>query len=512
MSRTRRLLRREITYSFAKEEEVNILHQLSYYDKQNRFFSHLNHHQRWIKNIVAHHLNLSSPDACHVSNVESWLHGSFNVCIPVTVCTRSAKQVILRLPLPYRVGEEFMPGNGDEKVRCEAGTYAWLQENCPDVPIPGLYGFGLSTGETFTCLENLPLLYKWFHSIRRRVFAWLGYPTPSRYVPHPPKREQGVHFNYLLLEYIEPSRGSMLSDTWTDHQHDIRLRTNLFHGLARILLSISRIPIPRIGSFLIDHKGFLILANRPLSIGIQQLENGHIPTGMHRDCTYSTVDSYVADVLTFHDNRFRYQPNAVNDLGDCVFQLSSLSAMRTISKTFFQRELRRGPFVFSLTDMHQSNIFVDADWNITCLVDLEWACSLPIEMIRPPHWLTSMGVDELVLSEYDKLRTEFMDALNAEEQEMAEKPNSPLLSDVMSKTWATGTFWYTLALSSPSGLFTIFKQHIRPLFCTEYIEEFNLIMPFLWDRNVGRIASHKLSDKKEYDRQLQQEFGVESPV
>lgn len=148
MPRTRQLLRSEITYISAKEKEVNILHQLSYYDKQTRFFSYLNDHQGWIKNVVAHHLNLISPDSCQVSDVENWLHGSFNVCIPVTVTIRSAKRVILRLPLPYRIGEDFMPGNGDEKARCEAGTYAWLQENCPDVPIPELYGFGLSTGET----------------------------------------------------------------------------------------------------------------------------------------------------------------------------------------------------------------------------------------------------------------------------------------------------------------------------------------------------------------------------
>lgn len=304
----------------------------------------------------------------------------------------------------------------------------------------------------------------------------------------------------------------MLSDTWTDSQHDIKLRTNLYFGLSRILLSISRIPIPRIGSFIIDNKGFLVLENRPLSIEIQQLENEKIPTGISRDYTYSTVDSYVTDVLTLHDNRFRYQPNAVNNIGDCVFQLSSLSAMRTISKSFFQRKFRRGPFVFSLTDVHQSNIFVDADWNITCLLDLEWACSLPIEMIRPPHWLTNGGVDELIPSEYDKLRTEFMDALKTEEKAMVEskKHSLPLLSDIMDTTWTAGTFWYTLALSSPSGLFTIFQQHIRPLFCTDYLEEFNLIMPFLWEINIGRIASHKLSEKKVYDRKLQQEFDAEA--
>ncbi|KAL4779926.1 hypothetical protein BJX76DRAFT_65047 [Aspergillus varians] len=96
MPRTRQLLRRQITYASAKEEEVNILHQLGYYDKQIEFFSYLNNHQGWIKNIIAHHLHLNSPELCHVSNVKDWLHGSFNVCIPVTISTRNTKRVILR--------------------------------------------------------------------------------------------------------------------------------------------------------------------------------------------------------------------------------------------------------------------------------------------------------------------------------------------------------------------------------------------------------------------------------
>lgn len=89
----------------------------------------------------------------------------------------------------------------------------------------------------------------------------------------------------------------------------------------------------------------------------------------------STVGSYTVDMLSFHDSRFRSQPNAVDDLEDCGYQLSALSAMRIIFPSFFQREFRCGPFSFMLTDLHQSNIFVDAEWNITYLVDLEWACS-----------------------------------------------------------------------------------------------------------------------------------------
>jgi hypothetical protein len=31
---------------------------------------------------------------------------------------------------------------------------------------------------------------------------------------------------------------------------------------------------------------------------------------------------------------------------------------------------------------HRSNIFVDSNWHIKYIIDLEWACSLPIEIMR----------------------------------------------------------------------------------------------------------------------------------
>lgn len=149
--------RGEITYSTAKAEEVNILHRLRYPAEEVKFFNHINNKRSWTKAVVAHHLNLRSPTLCQVADVKSWYHGSFNVCIPVTISPWEGKEqpgqrVLIRFPLPYRVGEAFRPGNGDEKIRCEAGAYAYLQENCPEVPIPQLYGFATSDGETVSFL------------------------------------------------------------------------------------------------------------------------------------------------------------------------------------------------------------------------------------------------------------------------------------------------------------------------------------------------------------------------
>lgn len=160
MPRTLRLLREDITYSKAQREEVNILRRLTYFNRQQEFFDRLSDNRDWIKAIIAHHLCVPSTASCHVADLRDWLHGSFNVCIPVSVDdwqdrAQSGARVLLRFPLPYRVGEDFRPGNADEKIRCEAGTYAWLQENCPDIPIPRLYGFATSDGETLR--HSLPI-------------------------------------------------------------------------------------------------------------------------------------------------------------------------------------------------------------------------------------------------------------------------------------------------------------------------------------------------------------------
>ncbi|EEH32993.2 hypothetical protein PAAG_04046 [Paracoccidioides lutzii Pb01] len=521
MPRTRRLLREEITYSSAKGREVNILLRLGYYDQQTRFFNQLNDNRDWIKSVVAHHLGLGvrSVDSCRVAEVEDWFHGSFNVCVPVTIEEETRKRkkqqrsrhVLLRLPLPYRIGEAFRPGNGDEKVRCEAGTYAWLQENCPDVPIPHMYGFAMSTGETFTRLEHLPFISRCFQSIRRRLLSWLRFPVPSYYIRHQGGAHNAIGAGYLVIEYIEKTQGRMLSSTWFEkNQHDVKLRTNFFRDLSRILLSMSRIPLPQIGSFIIDDDGFLHLANRPLSVEIAELENDEIPTHIPREYTYSTTDSYIVDTLAFHDSRLKNQPNAVKSLGDTISQMAALTAMRSTFPIFFQRDLRRGPFIFHFTDLHQSNILVDEDWHITCLIDLEWACSHPIEMIAPPYWLSGKRMDEVDPDNYDEARKEFMNILAAEEEtqmrDSVVKNTMPQLSKVMSRSWNTGTFWYTLALSSPPGLHNFFYDRIKPIFFKHSDDDFISIMLFYWAKDGPLLAYRKVSDKEKYDIHLQQEF------
>ena len=146
------LLRGSITLADALQKDDNILLELSYPEKRLNFYLDLYQRRSVIEALVAHHLRLPL-QACKTAEVKEWIHGSFNVCIPVDIILVGrhhslAKKVIIRIPLPYKLGESCHPGNAEEKLRCEVATYAWIQQNCPTVPIPRLLGFGFPGGHS----------------------------------------------------------------------------------------------------------------------------------------------------------------------------------------------------------------------------------------------------------------------------------------------------------------------------------------------------------------------------
>lgn len=260
--------------------------------------------------------------------------------------------------------------------------------------------------------------------LRRCLLKWLRYQIPAPYVRHQTREQAALGTPYILIEYIDPSRGKMLSETWEDGRHGPKLRTNLFHGLSRIILDLARTPLPRIGSFILDGEGCLSLSNRPLTLEVQQLENEHIPVDISRDVTHSTVDSYINNILAVHESRLCNQPNGVNSVEDGFYQTSALMVMRSVWPCLFRRDLRRGPFFLNFTDLSQTNIFVDDRWDIKGLIDLEWACSHPVEMIHPPHWLTDEAIDLITKDDYGSLHKEFMHVFAEEEAQI--KPLIPL--------------------------------------------------------------------------------------
>lgn len=145
------LLRGTTTFANALEEEENMLIRLSYPNLRFNFYAWLYKRRNEFEAIVSHHLNLGDGETCRLAEPKEWRHGSFNLCIPVYTDNwrkHPGRRVLLRIPLPYKVGESKHPGNADEKLRTEAATFIWIQENCPSIPIPFLWGFGFHDGKS----------------------------------------------------------------------------------------------------------------------------------------------------------------------------------------------------------------------------------------------------------------------------------------------------------------------------------------------------------------------------
>jgi hypothetical protein len=66
--------------------------------------------------------------------------------------------------MPHALAESAYPGTIDEKIGCEVATYAWIEDNCPTIPIPHLWGFTFSDGRTVS-RQLLPTLTTLVHIV-----------------------------------------------------------------------------------------------------------------------------------------------------------------------------------------------------------------------------------------------------------------------------------------------------------------------------------------------------------
>lgn len=492
-----------ISLEDALEDDDNILHRLDYPEKKKEFWSYLLSHKNDVEELVCFHLCAKH---CQVADEAHWLFGSYNVCIPVYVDPPSEQAVLVRIPLPFKIGETFNPGNMDEKLRCEVATYIWIRENCPTVPIPSLYGFAFPNGLTFAEVSSVSFLSRLQWRIRRTINSLLGFPTACPYIGL--RRPNPLRTGYMIISLVK--NGQMLSNSWATYLlEDNSRRQTLFRDLANIIITLNRTRLPQIGSLTLSDNGVISVTNRPLTLRLQTFENEGIPT-IPRASTYQAVEPYILDLLQCHDNRIYYQPNAIHSTNDGQEQFAALTMMRGLLHQFVSRRYRDGPFVLTLTDLHPSNIFVDEDWHITSLIDLEWACSFPIELQTPPYWLSGRPIDDIEhgehLQTFDKIINEFIDTFEEQEKRL-QGPNA-FQAQIMRQCWGSGSFWYFQAAHSPKGLLSVFNEHIQRKFCEEHCTQrvFDRIVSPYWCVGAEDFIRKKVEEEKEYKDRLRKRF------
>lgn len=66
------------------------------------------------------------------------------------------KRVLFRIPPPYNVIQSIHPSNADEKLRTEAATFVWIQENCSNIPILSCEELDILMGKVYvSCYDHV---------------------------------------------------------------------------------------------------------------------------------------------------------------------------------------------------------------------------------------------------------------------------------------------------------------------------------------------------------------------
>jgi hypothetical protein len=283
---------------------------------------------------------------------------------------------------------------------------------------------------------------------------------------------------------------------------------NLCRAISRIMLSLASKAQPCIGSLRFNDDGSSTLTNRPLFCTNSILESEGAPRTVNR--TYTTSGSFIDDMLRFREEVFRAQPNAANDEDDCHLQMLHMILLRLLKPQFVDSH-SEGPFVLQFTDFHASNIFVDDEWNIVALIDLEFVCALPPSMMAVPHWLSVDAIDDINdrIDAFGRMHEAFMDNFRAEETSFSHE-HKIRLSPSIQEAWTTYSCWFYRCLTSIDGMAYCMEDHLYEKFnCKPSPDEerrWAKIMSSFWSSDSKTFVEQKLRDKAKYDKDMARHF------
>jgi hypothetical protein len=341
------------------------------------------------------------------------VRGSFNAIFPAFF--DDGRAAALRVAL---AGVNAFP---DEKVRVEVATMRYI-EKMTSIPVPHVYHWG-------TAAEN-PL--------------GLGAFMIIDYIPH-----EGSVASVLG----SPAAGE--DEQYLDPNIPKDKLERMYKQLANIMLELSKLEMPRIGSLQCRGEDDFFVGSRPLTLDMNELvKRGGIPPSIlpPETATYSTSQEWYEALADMHVAHLTFQRNnAVESVDDCrdkfvarhlfrqAVRHGELLSLKKEGKGASQKKEKKDrasckekeTFRLWLEDLRPHNILVDADLNIVGVIDWEWAYFAPAQFAYdPPYWLLLERPefwDGTVLEwrdEFSRVLDVFCEALRSleEEQESKKQP------------------------------------------------------------------------------------------
>lgn len=288
----------------------------------------------------------------------------------------------------------------EEKIRYEVATMRYVATNTT-IPVPHIHYHG-------TAHENP---------------TGLGPFIIMDYIEH--------HQN-MSRELLDPKRAADESPILDPNISEKKLEL-LYGQMANILLQLSTLKFPRIGSLVEEEGGNCIsVKRRPLIVNMNDIiVHTSAPASILPSQAYGSADEWYTALADMHMAQLAFQQNdAVSDEDDARDKYTARQLFRNLATEKrllpnLSTSADEGFRLFS-EDFRPANVLLDKDLRVVGVIDWEFAYAAPAQFsFDPPWWLLLEepewwpGGYRTWMEAYEpRLRT-FLRVMEAEEEKMA---------------------------------------------------------------------------------------------
>ncbi|KAJ5704465.1 hypothetical protein N7447_004382 [Penicillium robsamsonii] len=362
--------------------------------------------------------------------------GSYNISLRMKYENYA---VVIRLCQP---GAVFFP---EEKVANEVAMMRFLTDQT-SIPVPFILDSGTKKESP---LELSPFIMMEYIEHKTNMYDALN-------TPGCPKKERGI----------------------LDPNIDDNTLESLYGQLAGVLLQLSKISFPRIGSLTQVDDFTWEVSRRPLSMNMNELVRlGSLPRSKLPDTIFSTTSCYFEALADLNIEHLVHQRNdAVESADDCRRKFVARQLFRKLAreKRLSDLPFEQGPFKIWCDDLRPGNVLLHENMQIAGVVDWEFTYAAPVEFSHAPPWWLLIEKPELWPNGMDnwenvfnhRLKT-FLRAMKSREDTEIQKgqiKENQRLSSYMQRSWDSGNFWIVYAALNSFAFDAIYWKKIDPLF------------------------------------------------
>ncbi|KAK3315733.1 phosphotransferase family protein [Apodospora peruviana] len=344
--------------------------------------------------------------------------GGYNIVYRVEYMDGTS--VVMRVPIKGLVP---FP---DEKVRYEVATIRYVAANTT-IPVPRVYGHG-NAAENPTGLG--PFI----------IMDWIEHDT---------------NMSRALLDTKRPADWRPILDPDIDQD---RLEF-LYRQMANILLQLSTLTLPRIGSLVEDGEDVAV-GGRPLTMNMADIIADTNAPASVLPHTATKTESWYSALADMHMAQLVFQHNdAVDDEDDARDKYVARQLFRNLTAEGWlsppDDNIASQRFRLVCEDLRPANVLLDKDLRVVGVIDWEFAYAAPEQFSCDPPWWLLLEVPEdwpggLVswMKAYEpRLRT-FLGVLEVEEKArglLARGDDEQQLSQRMRASWESGLWMVNYA-------------------------------------------------------------------